>query len=75
MQIRSGIRWPVGVDFNQISTPGRISSGSRGKIMLLTKHGCANRPFYHVEVTRVRTCIKLSKYLVTLILGWSQVGK
>ena len=55
MQIRSGIRWPVGVDFNQISTPGRISIGSRGKIMLLTKHGCANRPFYHVEVTRVRS--------------------
>ena len=53
MQIRSGIRWPVGVDFNQISTPGRISIGSRGKIMLLTRNGCANRPFYHVEVTRV----------------------
>merc|ERR1711899_390971 len=52
MQIRSGIRWPVGVDFNSISTPGRKNVGNKGKIMLLTRKGCTNRPFYHIEVTR-----------------------
>ena len=53
MQIRSGIRWPVGVDFNKISTPGREQIGEKGKILMLQKKGCANRPFYHIEVTRV----------------------
>merc|ERR1712083_1116292 len=52
MQIRSGIRWPVGVDFNKISTPGRESIGNKGKIMTLQKKGYVNRPYYEIQVTR-----------------------
>lgn len=53
MQIRGGVKWPVGIDFELIRTPGRLSAGEKGKVMKLVNKGCVNRPFYHIDVTRV----------------------
>lgn len=53
MQIRGGIRWPKNIDFRYVPTPGRRSWGDLRKIIRLAKYGCANRPFYHIEVTKV----------------------
>ena len=55
MQIRAGIRWPKNIDFRYVPTPGRQSWGDLRRIMRLAKYGCANRPFYHIEVTKVST--------------------
>lgn len=54
MQIRGGIRWPKNIDFRYVPTPGRRSWGDLRKIIRLAKYGCANRPFYHIEVTKER---------------------
>lgn len=58
MQIRRGVRWPAGVDFGVPVVPHRTTgapraSGEKGQVMKLTNYGCTNRPFYHIEVTKV----------------------
>ena len=59
MQIRGGIRWPKNIDFRYVPTPGRQSWGDLRKIIRLAKYGCANRPFYHIEVTKVSLFLKI----------------
>ena len=53
MKIRMGVRMPVGIDWRTIPTPGRTSLGDHQRIIRLCKNGCANRPFYHINVDRV----------------------
>ena len=65
MRLRSGILWPVGVDFAEIPTLNRSNfRGIPGQIMRLARKGCRNRPFYHIEVTRVSKTMKILIYLL-----------
>ena len=72
MQIRGGIRWPKDIDFRYIPTPGRQSWGDLKRIIRLAKKGCANRPFYHIEVTKVYRfsiqLVNIGKFVLCIVL-------
>lgn len=54
MSIKGRVKWPVGVDFEKIPTPGRTPIGELGQIIRLQQVGCANRPVFHIQVTKER---------------------
>ena len=60
IKIRFGIKMPKGIDWRRMCGPRQIHPSDKGLIVRLVNYGCANRPFYHINVEHVSLIVAAS---------------